>query len=127
MATVQLRSIQLITSKPVLEDFSTLLHLKPIMSEQVSMGTVPHAIRVNKIANNLRTYSYLMAAENKKIEEFEDLRNHYPTHYAVLSNRSLTYYKPEDRLLDTEKAVDINPEWANGYCAALNVLERCRY
>ena len=64
------------------------------------------------------------------MEAYTEALSHDPTHHAVLSNRSLAYYKLgqyENALLDAEKAVSASPSWAKGYlrtCAALNMLQK---
>ncbi len=66
----------------------------------------------------------------KAVEAYTEALSLDPTHHAVLSNRSLAYYKLEqyeNALLDAEKAVRVNPSWAKGYlrkCAALNMLKK---
>ena len=66
----------------------------------------------------------------KAVEAYSEALSLDPTHHAVLSNRSLAYYKLgqyKDALLDAENAVSACPSWANGYlrkCAALNMLQK---
>ena len=66
----------------------------------------------------------------KAVEAYTKALSIDPTHHAVLSNRSLAYYKLEQyesALLDAERAISASPSWAKGYlrkCAALNMLEK---
>ena len=66
----------------------------------------------------------------KAVEAYSEALSLDPTHHAVLSNRSLAYYKLgqyKNALLDAESAVSACPSWAKGYlrkCAALNMLQK---
>lgn len=66
----------------------------------------------------------------KAVEAYTEALSLDPTHHAVLSNRSLAYYKLgqyEKALLDAENAISATPSWAKGYlrkCAALNMLQK---
>ena len=66
----------------------------------------------------------------KAIEAYTEALSVDPSHHAILSNRSLAYYKLaryEDALADAEKTVLVSPKWAKGFlrkCAALNALKR---
>lgn len=68
----------------------------------------------------------------KAIEAYTNALSIDPNHHAVLSNRSLAYYKLvkyEEALADADKAICVSPKWAKGYlrkCAALNALRRSR-
>jgi tetratricopeptide (TPR) repeat protein len=66
----------------------------------------------------------------KAVEAYTEALSLDPTHHAVLSNRSLAYYKLgqyKSALLDAENSISASPSWAKGYlrkCAALNMLQK---